>query len=203
MALALDHLAVAAASLAEGTEHIEAVLGVRLGPVGQHVHMATHNRLLGLGPQDYLEVIAVDPSAPKPPYPRWFGLDRFEGLPKLTNWIVRVEDLDQAIAMAPDGVGQAVDLARGDFRWRMSVPEDGRLPFDDCYPALIQWQGGLKPQDRLADAGCRLTRLEVAHPEAETLEGLLPLRDRRVVFVPGKRALLATIATPHGIRRLG
>jgi hypothetical protein len=28
------------------------------------------------------------------------------------------------------GTGIPVDLARGDYRWRMAVPADGRLPFD-------------------------------------------------------------------------
>ena len=85
----------------------------------------------------------------------------------------------------------------------MGVPEDGRLPYDDCFPALIEWQGGLKPQDRLADSGCRLTWLEVCHPEARAIRDLLPLTDPRVVFTEGAvPALRATIATPHGPRIL-
>jgi len=199
---ALDHIAVSAASLAEGVAHVEAALGVPLGAaVGVHDHMATHNRLLGLGPADYLEVIAINPEARPPAHPRWFRLDEFSGPPRLTNWICRVDDLAAALAVAPDGAGRAVDLARGEFRWRMAVPADGRLPFDDGFPALIEWQGP-RPPDLLAEAGCRLKRLEVAHPEAAALQALVPLADPRVTFVTGGRALRATIATPHGVRML-
>ncbi len=182
--------------------HVEAALGVALAGGGKHAHMSTHNRLLGLGPSDYLEVIAVDPDAPPVAHPRWFRLDEFSGAPRLTNWICRVPDLDAALAIAPKAAGRALDLARGDFRWRMGVPADGRLPFDDCYPALIEWLGRLVPQDRLPDSGCRLTRLEVAHPQAAEIAALLPLADPRVIFTAGHPALRAQFATPHGPRVL-
>lgn len=199
---ALDHLAVSAATLVEGVAHVEAALGVRLGPVGQHAYMSTHNRLLGLGPSEYLEVIAIAPEAPAVPHPRWFRLDEFRGPPRLTNWICRVADLEAALAVAPQGAGRAVSLSRGDFSWRMGVPTDGRLPYDDRFPALIEWQGGLKPQDRLADSGCRLFRLEVAHPEVDALRACLALSDPRVHYVSGPAALRATFKTPHGERHL-
>lgn len=199
----LDHIAVSAATLEEGAAHVEAALGVALLPGGQHPYMATHNRLLGLGPEDYLEVIAADPALPPPAHPRWFRLDEFGGAPRLTNWICRVPDLDAALAVAPGGAGRPVALTRGDFRWRMGVPDDGRLPHEDCFPALIEWQGGLKPQDRLADSGCRLARLEVIHPEALAIRAMLGLTDRRVLFIAEDAPRLRAIFdTPHGRRAL-
>ena len=30
-------------------------------------------------------------------------------------------------------------LSRGDLRWQMAVPGDGILPFDNMFPALMQW----------------------------------------------------------------
>jgi hypothetical protein len=201
--LRLDHLAVSAATLACGVAAVEAALGLPLGPGGQHPHMATHNRLLGLG-DVYLEVIAADPDAPAPAWPRWFDLDRFTGVPRLTNWIAACDDLVAALGAAPAGTGAAVDLARGDLRWRMAVPGNGCLPFDGAYPALIEWQGP-HPATRLPDVGARLHRLEVAHPEAAALRAALAgWSDPRVVIVPGaQKALRAEIATPHGMRALG
>lgn len=199
---ALDHIAVTAPSLAEGVAHVEAALGVRMPEtIGQHALMGTHNRLLGLGPSDYLEVIAVDPAAPAPSRPRWFQLDRVSTPPRLTNWVLRVGKLDEALARLP-AAGRALDLARGDFRWRMAVPDDGVLPYDDCFPALLQWIGGLKPSDRLAESGCRLTRLEIAHPAADKIAAHLRLRDVRIAFCTGPAALRATINTPNGARVL-
>ncbi|MDW4548042.1 VOC family protein [Defluviimonas sp. D31] len=199
---AFDHLAVAAATLGEGAAAVEAALGVALVPGGRHAAMATHNRLLGLGPHEYLEVIATDPEAAPPGRPRWFGLDVFAGPPRLTHWIARVGDLDAALAAAPAGAGRATALARGDFRWCFGVPEDGRHPFDDCFPALIEWQGDRHPAAALPDSGCRLVRLEIAHPDPEALKAALPVRDPRIAVCAGQPALRATISTPHGERTL-
>ena len=200
----LDHLAVSAMTLEEGVAHVEAALGVALAPGGQHPLMATHNRLLGLG-DVYLEVIAADPSAPRPTWPRWFDLDRFSGVPRLTNWILACDDLEAEVAQGPKGVGVPVALARGDLRWQMAVPATGRLPFDDAFPALIRWDGTLHPAGLLPDAGVRLLRLEIAHPQAADLRAALDgrLADPRVVIVPGaEKALQASFSTPGGTRRL-
>lgn len=201
--LRLDHLAVSATTLAEGVEAVEAALGVSLAGGGQHPHMATHNRLLGLG-DVYLEVIAADPALPRPSWPRWFDLDNFFGAPRLTNWIVRCENLNSALSGAPFGTGIPVELQRGDFRWRMAVPADGKLPFDNAFPALIEWIGALHPTQRLPEAGVRLTRLEVSHPDAAALrKALVRFQDPRVALIDGPRAMRATFSTPHGSRSLG
>ncbi|MCB2128589.1 MAG: VOC family protein [Rhodobacteraceae bacterium] len=196
-----DHLAVSARNLGEGIGAVEAALGVALVTGGKHALMGTHNALLRLGPGEYLEVIAIDPDAPKPAHPRWFDLDRFSGPPRLTNWIASVDDLDAALLRAPAGAGRATELQRGPFRWRFGVPEDGCLPFDGAFPALIQWQGA-RPSAALPDAGCALTRLEIAHPRADELRAALAPGDRRIVLVKGAKALRATIATPNGVRML-
>lgn len=191
-----DHLAIAAASLAEGLAFVESALGGSLAPGGQHAAMGTHNRLLALGPGEYLEVIAIDPTAPPPGRARWFGLDGFAGAPRLAGWVVACDDLDAALAAS--GAGQALALARGDLRWRMGVAEGGVMPFDGCFPALIEWQGAAHPRQRLADAGCRLAALEVSHPRADDLDLALPLRDARVRLVTGPAGLRAALDTPRG-----
>lgn len=200
--LALDHLAVSARTLAEGVDWVEAVLGVSLAGGGQHPHMATHNRLLGLGDL-YLEVIAIDPAAPPPAWPRWFDLDQFSGPPRLTNWVARTGDLSAALTTAPPGTGTPVALSRGPYRWQMAVPADGKLPFDGCYPALIQWDPPHHPTQSLPEAQVRLTRLDIAHPQATALRAVLTLTDPRLHIVPGPaKALRATFSTPHGPRTL-
>lgn len=204
MMLTLDHLAVSAETLEAGVAWVEMALGVPLAGGGKHPHMGTHNRLLGLGDL-YLEVIATDPDAPRPAWPRWFDLDRFAGAPRLTNWICSTDDLDAALTAAPLGTGTATDLTRGDYRWRFAVPASGRLPFDDCFPALMQWQGDLHPARTLRDHGIRLTRLEISHPQADALQEALrgKLPDPRIHVLLGPyRSIRATFETPHGIRVL-
>ena len=202
--LRFDHLAVSALDLAEGVAAVEAALGVTLAGGGQHPHMATHNRLLGLGDL-YLEVIAADPAAQAPVWPRWFDLDNFGGAPRLTNWVACCDSISAAVAASPDGVGIPVALQRGDYRWQMAVPTDGKLPFDGCFPALIEWAGSLHPARALPESDVRLQRLEVAHPQAAALTAALAgiFDDARVVIVPGPaKAMRATFITPHGLRVL-
>jgi hypothetical protein len=204
MTLYLDHLAVSAMSLDDGAAWVETALGVPLAPGGKHSHMGTHNQLLNLGDL-YLEVIAIDPDAAPPPSPRWFDLDSFRGPPRLTNWICRTDDLDATLAAAPDGTGTATDLARGDYRWRFAIPASGRLPFGDCHPALIAWQGDRHPARDLPDRGVRLTRLEIAHPDAKALSTALRGQpaDPRLHIGPGPyRSFRAVFSTPGGPRVL-
>lgn len=202
--LTLDHLAVSALTLDEGLAMVEAALGVSLQGGGQHPHMATHNRLLGLGDL-YLEVIAPDPSLPRPDWPRWFDLDHFTGPPKLTNWVARCDDLDVELSSSPPGTGRPVALTRGAYHWRMAVPDDGILPFDGGFPALIQWQGTTHPAQALQDRGVRLRRLTITHPHAAELHAALSGRitDPRLAIVAGPaKAMQAEFATPHGPRHL-
>ena len=203
MTLALDHLAISAETLEAGADWVEMALGIPLAGGGKHPHMGTHNRLLSLGDL-YLEVIAIDPAAPTPGHPRWFDLDHFRGPPRLTNWICRTDDLGAALATAPEGTGTATDLARGDYRWRFAVPATGKLPFDDCHPALIQWQGDLHPAKSLRDHGIRLTGLQITHPQAPALRAALKgLSDPRITVQRGPcHSLRATFDTPHGTRVL-
>lgn len=199
--LVLDHIAVAATTLAEGAAHVEAALGVPLSGVGHHDRMGTHNRLLSLGPGAYLEVIAVNPDAEPPPQARWFDLDNFQGHPRLTNWIVRTDDLTKALAAAPDGTGVPISFVRGDFLWQMAVPPDGKLPFDGAMPALIEWESAVHPSERLPDYGCRFVGLTVEHPEAEKLSAVYPALGRiaRVSVRKGpEKRLWAEIDTPSG-----
>lgn len=196
----LDHIAVAGITLAAATDHVSRSLGVPLQPGGQHAIFHTHNSLLGLGDGLYLEAIAINPDAPVPDRARWFDLDRFSGAPRLTNWICRCDDLDATLAALPEGFGAPVSLARGDLRWRMAVPTTGILPYDNCAPALIEWDGTAHPAPLLTPAGCRLTELQISHPQADALHALLApfLADERLIFKSGPAALRATFDTPRG-----
>lgn len=199
----LDHLAVAGQTLADARASVEDALGVPMQPGGQHAVFATHNALLGLEDGLYLEAIAIDPGQPAPQRPRWFDLDRFEGAPRVSNWICRTDDMAE-LAQCPDGAGMPVDLARGDLRWQMAVPADGILPFDNIWPALIRWQGTQHPAQMLAPSGVRLTRLVLAHPDAAGLGAALArvFADDRIAVEAGAPALRAEFATPHGVRAL-
>ena len=98
MVARLDHITVVAPSLAAGSAHIEAALGVPPGEGRKHPGMATHNLLLALGSAVYLEVISPDPGAATVARPRWFGLDNV--LPgstaRLAAWVASTDDIGEA-----------------------------------------------------------------------------------------------------------
>lgn len=170
--LELDHLVISATRLDQGVAHVKDLLGLAMAPGGKHPLMGTHNALLGLG-DVYLEVIAIDPEAAAPGHPRWFDLDSFHGPPRLSHWVARTGDLAGALALAPPGAGTPMALSRGDLRWSMAVPADGRLPFGGGFPGLISWQGEAHPTRRLPDAGWRLSGLHITHPQAADLRAAL------------------------------
>lgn len=205
MLLTLDHLAVCAETLEAGSAYVEEVLGVAPGPGGQHLQMGTHNRLLSLGPDIYLEVIAIDPGAGSPGRARWFDLDNFEGSPRLSNWIAKCDELKPVLEASPPGRMDILDLLRGDLRWQMAVPEDGKVAFGGAFPALISWAGSAHPAARLKDQGCRLEELRIFHPEATMLRDYLkPIMEMAKLTIetgPDVR-LEAHIRTPSGLRLL-
>lgn len=161
----LDHLVVAARTLDEGGSWVESRLGVAPVAGGKHATMGTHNRLLGLGAEVYLEVIAIDPEAARPGRPRWFSLDtpemqeRLEQGPALIHWVIRTQSIEEDARRCPDAL-EILDLSRGPYRWRLGVPPDGHLPCGGRCPTLIQWEGNAHPAMSLPDSGYRVAELQ-------------------------------------------
>ncbi len=173
----LDHLVFAAGDLASGTAWLEDQLGLELLPGGEHAYFGTHNTLLGFL-NGYLELIAINPAAPAPAAPRWFGLDtpemqaRLAKGPALIHWVASVHHLDTALRHSPEAHGEALALSRGSNRWQLSVPPDGALPLGGVLPSLIQWES-LSPASRLQDTGVALTRLGLSTPDPDRLSTAL------------------------------
>ena len=145
--------------------------------------MGTHNRLMSLGPGEYLELIAPDPEADVRPC--WFGLDGFDGPPRVAGWVMRATPL-----RAPAG-RRVVQARRGDLSWQITLPLAGQMPRDGAQPMLIDWGDGPHPSDRLPDRGVRLTRLTLPLDRLE-------LDDRRLMLTGAGTPLTATLATPDG-----
>lgn len=209
MSAHLDHLVVAAATLAEGAEWCEAVLGVTPGPGGQHPLMGTHNRLFDISsaafPQAFFEILAIDPAAPPPGRARWFGLDMLDlaGGPRLLTWVARSSDIDaqgQALHAAGLDIGPVIaasrDTPQGRLAWRLSVPDDGQLLAGGALPTLIDWGRTPHPTASMPASGVTL--------QALTLRGLAPaaiqaLDGHGVAHATGAGpALSATLDTPRG-----
>jgi hypothetical protein len=200
----LDHLAVAAADLNTGSEYIEDLLGVKTVPGGKHAMMGTHNRLLRLGEDQYLEVIAIDPGGATPARPRWFSLDdplmqaRIKQAPTLVTWVARTPDIDQAAGHPPYDGMEIKEAARGDLRWRMTFEGNGALLYEGALPLLIQWQSELTAPRMLPDSGCALRRFVIQSPQARRVRQALQDINLRSVEVNQslETGLAATLSTP-------
>lgn len=208
----LDHLVVAARTLEAGVAWCEAVLGVVPAPGGRHPLMGTHNRLLALGgapfARSYLELIAIDPDAPPPGRPRWFGLDEpalqaaIADTPRLIHLVARTTNLDMhrwglmACGVDPGTTRSAErETPAGPLRWRITIPDDGRLRCGGALPTLIEW-GAVHPVDTMAAPRLALERLVLRGLPPQPAQ-VLRLRGMERADGPGP-AVEATLATPRG-----
>lgn len=226
----IDHLVVAAQTLAQGVAWCEATFGITPGPGGDHALYGSHNRLFKIAtpanPLAYLEMIAINPQAKRAadaPAKRWFDLDdealqaALSEAPRLVHWVVGTDDLQAArAAWAALGLdcGPAVAASRhsrkGVLHWQISVRQDGQRLFNGALPALIQWGRPkdadplrLHPRNSLPRSRVTLQSIAVTHPEADALQAAYAAIGLRGVAVqPGPADLAATLQTPKGVLAL-
>ncbi len=207
----LDHLVIAADSLAQGAEYIRKKLGVELQVGGQHTSQGTHNMLLKLDQDRYLEVIAIDPTGSNPNHPRWFDLDspemrrKLQQRPRLITWVARTDDIHASVRKCNIDIGQVRPMSRGQLNWQITIPQDGALTCAGLVPPLIEWDSGQLPANSLPESGCRLVTLEGYHYNTGLLKGTmrsLGLEHEIVIKEASTEAgegLKVRIATPNGL----
>ncbi len=199
----VDHLVYACEELGPAIEHIAALTGVRAVYGGQHPGLGTHNALLSLGPRTYLEIIARDPSQPRPAGPRPFGLDDLPGA-GLRSWAAAPGDLDAAVERsraAGFDYGQVIAgerrTAEGhDLAWRMT--DAPTLPAQVVVPFLIDWADSPHPAAS-APAGVTLAGFWLAAPDPRQLSARLHLLGLDLpVEAAARPALRVTLSRPDG-----
>jgi Glyoxalase-like domain len=210
--LQLDHLTIIAPTLDAGAEHVRNRLGVDMPFGGRHPEMGTHNLLLRLGDDVFLEVIAVDPAAADPGRARWFGLsDRsavehaWDAGRRLRGWVVRTSNIDAMISAHGAIVGQKRHVSRGDRSWSFSVPPDGSLPLEGVAPSVIDWGEPGHPAMTIRDLDLRLVEFSVEHPEPTAVSAVyerLGIHNPPLVRKGGEYRYRALIRTPTGLREL-
>jgi len=206
----LDHIVVAAHNLDQGCAYVRDRLGVAPSGGGRHSAMGTHNRVLKLGRDCYLEVIAVDPDAQSPGMPRWFNLDdpdvqeQLRSQPRLITWVARTGDVDR---LARDIFGDYVvvrPMRRGASHWRFAFTVDGTVPGDGLIPHLIQWDSPVHPAETMTDSGCAIIQLEGAHVDFPSIRSITASTglDNAITIHPVSAqhppGLVAHVMTPAG-----
>ena len=217
----VDHLVVLAADLASGVDWCERKLGITPTAGGEHPLMGTHNRIFNISspahPRAYLEIIAINPGAPKAistSARRWFDMDDAnlqaevaQHGPQLIHWVASVPDVAAACTAlsALDMDRGAVITAsrptpRGLLQWQITVRGDGARLMDGCLPTLIQW-GAAHPCDSLPASGVQLQRLALQHPQPATLQAAcdaIGVGPRVAVAAGNAPGLTGQLTTPLG-----
>lgn len=202
----IDHFAIGADTLDQGVAAMESALGVTVPRGGKHDAMSTHNCVMQTGNESFFELIAIDPDAPNPGRTRWFTLDdpatqaRLAERPRALCWVVGTDDLDAVIAASPVDLGEVVLFTRGDRSWRLTVPKDGSLAMGGLVPAFIEWSPGPHPSTGQQDLGVRLDKVQLSHPEPETLREILKTLqvDHLAEVEEGAPGLSFALSTPKG-----
>ncbi|MFL5261397.1 MAG: VOC family protein [Anaeromyxobacteraceae bacterium] len=201
--IALDHLVLCARTLDDGARWVRERVGVAVDAGGRHEGFGTHNALLRLGDDVYLEVLAPDPAQPEVPRGRLFGLAEqataalLAGGPALLHWVLRSNDLPADLARlasragrSSDEIGAPIAMRRGDLAWTLTVRDDRARP-PAGLPSIIDWGAAPHPCSRLPDRGVRLAGLVVTAPAA-TVAALAPLAsEARLSFTVGDVSRLA------------
>jgi hypothetical protein len=212
MTCQLDHIAIIAPSLKDGIVWVRECLGVSPQIGGQHPQMGTHNMLLRLGDDFFLELITVDPNAAKPAHRRWFGLDDKDAIDdhwhagtRLRGMVARTDTLTAIVAQSPELLGTPMRLTRGEREWQFAVRADGRLPMDGAVPHLMDWGAQGPAAAKLPDLGCKLIELVLETPAPEAIQGVydrMGLFDAPKLRQGAKQKLMAVIETPTGVHLL-
>ncbi|MBZ8134353.1 VOC family protein [Afifella sp. IM 167] len=171
----LDHLLWSAPVLEDGIDLIERLTGVRAAPGGRHPGRGTHNALLSLGEDCYLEIIAPDPEQ---------ELEANLGarlsaraMPGIFAFAICTDDLT--------GLGKTARDAgipfRGPEDWSRKQPDGPELfwqlgfadetEYGDHLPLFIDWKETTHPA-RTTPGGLSLKLFEVMHPDREGLSDI-------------------------------
>ena len=162
----------------------------------------------------HLELIVIDPDAPAPARPRWFGLDdpalsarlaNPAGEPELVAWVGRSPQIDMhrwgliTIGLQPGttlAAERAVPGSSTPLRWQIVLRDDGATLLGGAVPVLIQWMAG-HPCERLPASPVTLKRLAVRGlpPRASEVMRLRGVTRDDAADAP---VLSATFDTPLG-----
>jgi len=206
----IDHIVIAADNLAQGVDYVRDTFGVKIPKGGFHKTMGTHNHLMQLGNEVYLELIAIDPQAEVPQHPRWFGLDQammresLKQRPRLITWVMNTGNIQQLTQQACFDVGSPAALSRDSLRWEIALSDDGRLLADGLLPYCIQWHSSPHPSQGMAELGCKLETLTIHHNRPQwisaRLESIGTSHLVEIESIPDSEAayLSARIETPSG-----
>ena len=202
MTLALDHILLGVPDLDAGSDAFAALTGVAPVVGGSHPGFGTRNRLLALGADVFLELIAPDPAQTE----HGARAKAIAALPHpaLIAFAVQTTDLGAACeAAAAAGLSlarrEAMSRTRPDgVRLDWTVAQFAHPAYPTLIPFAIDWQGSPHPATT-TPTGCRLRRLTVLHPDPAPLARIYAGLGLAVGVQGGLRpGFVAELDTPRG-----
>jgi len=64
-------------------------------------------------------------------------------------------------------------LSRGNLRWKVTVPTDGKLIDNGVLPFLIEWPKNIHPSKKLTDSSVSLNKILLIHPEPDYIKNIV------------------------------
>jgi hypothetical protein len=201
----IDHLVYACANLERGMDEIEQLLGVRPAPGGRHPDFGTHNALLSLGPETYLEVISRDPDSTIS-VPSALAELPDDQISRLNTWVLRTEDIDQLAGIA-NAAGIDIGLVQSGSRdapdgskisWQLT--DHNAMPMGGAIPFLINWGDTPHPASMVPSGG-EIINLTIEHPEVNRVREMLSVLGVDIAVVHSQTfKLVAKIQTSDGFK---
>ena len=203
----VDHLVYAVPNLEKAMADLGKKLGVAPVLGGQHRSQGTHNALIHLGKNSYLEIIAPDPNNDTFSGERWMGLDVITE-PTITRWAVKSNDLsrdraylftvDPNLAELKGGKRKKPDGTFLKWKATITLPE----PTVEILPFVIDWKGEDHPTRELPQV-CKLKKLRATAPMPYMVETAVSSLNIDVeIGVADEPSITAWIETPNGLVEL-
>lgn len=201
----LDHFVVAIDDLDAGISAFEALTGVRPVYGGEHPNLGTHNALVSLGPDRYLEIVARRPGASLGPLFR-----DASGCVTLTPILLAlatndVTQLHRVITSAgfaanEPSLGSRVTADGEKLRWSMFMMNGEGLA---NAPFFIEWDASTAHPSSNAPAGCSLDSFTVTSPNHENVQHLFKAIDFAAAAESGAKRMMISLQSPKGPVTLG
>ena len=175
----IDHIVIGTSNLILGTSTLESKLSHQFSLGGEHKIMGTHNNLLKLQSNIYLEVIAKNPNADKLTRPRWFSLDenniieKIKDTPRALCWVLEVENIEDTVKNCGYNPGEILQLSRDSMNWKVTVPPDGKLIDNGILPILIEWNKDQHPSKKLSNSSVSLNKISLYHQDPKKIKKII------------------------------
>ncbi len=205
MKIQLDHLVWAHPHLDEATESFQKESGVSPKFGGQHLNLGTHNSLVSLGPDSYLELISPDPSNKIPNGVKVLGIGQLKE-PQIVGWAINgplkemnymlkdsgfnVSGINSGSRMTPEGQ---------ELKWNYFILDEAAFnEIPQIAPFFIQWIGEIPA--KISPVGCNICDFWGEHPHPEQFQKLFDTLSFHfpVKLGPSPR-LKAIIKTPKAL----